>query len=96
MWNLSTLHIMNQKPAAGGGAGGISPGASWQPFTISQEEFSLLAEALINTDVQKIGSQSRYAFRSMKFDPAFDHIQDRFEWPKAVCNKHRESYQKSI
>ncbi len=74
----------------------MSPGASWQPFTISEEEFTSLAEAIVNADVQQIRAQSRYAFRSMKFDPAFDHIQDRFQWSKAVWNKHRESYHKRI
>jgi hypothetical protein len=86
------LHIINQVFSSGGGDGGMSPGASWEPFTISEEEYTVLKKTVANTSISEIEPYARYAHVQMKFDAEFDSIGDRFEWMRAVCEKHRENW----
>lgn len=85
-------HVINQVFSRGGGDGGMSPGASWEPFTISEEEYLALKEAVAETPIVEIAPLARYAHARLKFDPEFDHIEDQLEWTTAVCEKHRESW----
>jgi hypothetical protein len=86
------FHIINQILSSGGGDGGMSPGASWKPFTISTDEYEELAEAVRHTPVSEIRPHARYAWLQMKFDVEFDHLTDRIEWMRAVCEKHRDAW----
>jgi hypothetical protein len=86
------FHILNQIFLSGGGDGGMSPGASWEPFTISKEEYHQLCEAVKNTPVSEIKPYARYAWIPMKFDSEFYHIEDQNEWMRIVCEKHRDSW----
>jgi hypothetical protein len=84
------LHIVNELFSSGLSGGGMSPGASWEPFTISEEEYNELVKAVRNTPVSELIPYARYAFVQMKFDHEFDFIVDHMEWMKAVCDKHRD------
>jgi hypothetical protein len=84
--------IVNQVFSNAGSTGGMSPGATWEPFTISKEEYAALTEAVRQTPISEIQPSARYAELPMTFDPKFDHIQDRIEWLSAVCRKHRDSW----
>jgi hypothetical protein len=86
------LHIVNEVFSSGGGGGGMSPGASWEPFTVSEEEYNALVEAVGNTPVSELRPYARYADLQMKFDHEFDSIRDRMEWVKAACDKHRDEW----
>lgn len=86
------FHIINQIFAKGGGDGGMSPGASWVPFTINSAEYDQLIAALKNTPVAELQPYARYAEIPMKIDRSFDHIQDRMKWMAAVCKKHRDNW----
>jgi hypothetical protein len=85
-------HIVNQIFSNGGDTGGMSPGATWAPFTITREEYDELIAAVADTPVCEIQPHARYAELPMKIDHDFDHIQDRFKWMKAVCARHRDHW----
>ncbi|HEY6181605.1 MAG TPA: 1-(5-phosphoribosyl)-5-[(5-phosphoribosylamino)methylideneamino] imidazole-4-carboxamide isomerase [Terriglobales bacterium] len=86
------LHIVNQLFSLGTTGGGMSPGTSWQPFTISKDEYDLLVEAVKNTPISEITPYARYALRPLKFDHTFDDIPERTAWFQAVCQKHRNEW----
>jgi hypothetical protein len=90
------FHLMNQIFARGGGDGGMSPGAIWQPFQITREEFDELAVAIIGSHPGVLVEKSRYDDIQLEFDPQFDEIPDRIEWLASVCAKHRESYRRKL
>jgi hypothetical protein len=90
------LHIINQVFSSGGETGGMSPGATWQPFTISKEEYKALVSALKMTPLSEIKPHARYTDVTMKCAPDFDHIQDRIAWIRAVCSKHRDSWHEEL
>lgn len=90
------LHILNQELRSGGDSGGMSPGASWKPFEISQQEYVALCDAIRNTPVAEIAPQARYAELQFRFDSSFDHVQDAQEWMRLACEKHRESWHAAL
>jgi len=55
------FHIVNQTFASGGGDGGMSPGATWKPLSITEDEHTVLADAGVNTPKAEIKPHSRYA-----------------------------------
>ncbi len=82
------LHILNELFSHGSAGGGMSPGAEWEPFTISEAEYAALVEAVKGTPVDQIRPYARYAFVPFKFDASLDHLQTRMEWFKAACQKY--------
>lgn len=90
------LHIANQIFITGKAGSGMGPGTTWEPFIISEEEYRGLVEAVRGTPVSEIASQARFAFVVMKFDPSFDHIEERREWFQAACNKHRSTWHEEL
>lgn len=85
-------HIVNQVFSSGGSTGGMGPGATWEPFTISAEEYDRLVTALKDTRIAEIRPYARYAHLQMKIDHELDHMQDRIEWMRAACAKHRDRW----
>lgn len=90
------LHILNQILLSGGGDGGMSPGASWEPFSISEAEYATLIELVRFTPVSEIRPFARYAFVGFRFDSSFDHMQHWPGWMKAVCNRHRDQWHREL
>lgn len=89
---LPPLHILNEIFAGGGGDGGMSPGASWQPFRITADEYRELVAAIRETPVDSLHAQARYADVPLSIDPELDGIRDRVEWMAAACRKHRDAW----
>jgi hypothetical protein len=89
---LPPFRMLNQILAEGGSDGGMSPGATWEPFQITADEYRALLAAIRDTPVESLRAQARYASVPLSVDPEFDGITDRFEWIMAVCRKHRESW----
>jgi hypothetical protein len=85
-------HLVNRIFSSGGSTGGMTPGATWEPFTISREEYDELAAAVTDTPTREIQPHARYADLAMKIDHEFDHIQDRFKWSSAVSAKHLDRW----
>lgn len=86
------FHIANQIFSRGTAGGGMSPGTEWEPFTISENEYDALVEALQSTPISEIKPHARFAFVPMKLDHSFDSITELLEWFRAVCDKHREAW----
>ena len=86
------LHVANQTFSSGGGDGGMSPGASWNPFTIDQKKYDILLNQVLETPTNELEGKSRFTFVKFIRDDSFDNIQDQFDWLEAVCIKHRERY----
>lgn len=93
---LPPLQILNQVLETGGSQGGMSPGATWEPFRLSAAEYGVLIEALRSTPISEIKPFARYAALPMKRDPSFDDIQDRLQWVRVVCGKHRDAWQADL
>lgn len=88
--------IINQIFAEGGSDGGMSPGATWDPFQINQETYQALLNQVRHTDPQSLKGLARYCFIQFWEDPSFDYIQDRMTWLARACKKHRERYHLEI
>ena len=90
------FHLLNWRLSTGGGDGGMSPGASWVPFQLSQAEYDALLRTALEPDVEMLKRLSRYSWQRWSLDPEFDQHTDYFEWSEAVCRKHRAAYQVMI
>jgi len=66
--------------SGGGSKGGMSPGATWEPFSISREEYQDLVEAVRTIPPEKLRDRARYAHLQFLFDPEFDG--DASTYPK--------------
>jgi hypothetical protein len=62
------FQITNSIFSRGGGDGGMSPGAIWSPFTITEEEYEELVEAVKKTSGQEISSKARYCKAQFEFE----------------------------
>lgn len=90
------FHIANEIFASGGSDGGMSPGATWQPFTVSRYDYNALVEHLRSVDLASLKGKVRYTVMQFGFDSQLDDIQDRQAWVEAVCAKHGEAYHRAI
>jgi hypothetical protein len=89
------FHIINQYFASGGSQGGMSPGATWEPFEISELEYLDLVATIMELDPALLGDSARYTEVKFRIDHSFDVIQDRIEWLQGVCEKHRKRNQRT-
>lgn len=88
------LHIANNVFLSGGGDGGMGPGAISKPFQIMENDYHELVRVVKMTDPHQLKGRARFIDVQFQFDSDFDHIHDHMEWVAAVCDKHREAYQK--
>lgn len=89
-------HIANQIFIRGTAGGGLSPGATWEPFAISEEEYAALVESVQQTHISEIKPHARYAFVPMKLDTSLDGIEERRDWFRAACQKHRAAWHEEL
>jgi len=87
-------HILNWILEQGGSTGGMGPGATWEPFSVDQQEYDELWSILDTLDPQSLGETARYTIVKFKRDSTFDHITDWREWIHAVAEKHRDTYRR--
>jgi len=90
------FHLLNQFLATGGSPGGMGPGATWEPFSVSEQEYTNLVEALRSTTLDQVKPPARYAWFLPILDPSFDHIGLYWVWMMAVCQKHRDRWRKDL
>jgi hypothetical protein len=76
--------------------GGMGPGTSWEPFTVSEDEYAALVEAIQDTPLEEIKLHARFAFVKFKFDHSLDGIETWYGWVSACCKKHRESFHREL
>jgi hypothetical protein len=85
-------HIINDIFQEGGSQGGMSPGATWQPFLIERDEYDELVQTIKTLNPKTLGDKARYTLVKFEFDSNFDQITNWEKWIISVCEKHRESY----
>ncbi len=86
------LHIVNQVFARGGGDGGMSPGASWQPFSLSEKQYEDLLWEILHRSPDELEGKARYWRIPFIVDSSFDGYREKTAWSKAVCEKYRERW----
>jgi hypothetical protein len=74
----------------------MSPGATWEPFTVSESEYSELVEAVRETDPSALGTEARFTHARLIIDPDFDSLNTIGDWTEAVCKKHRAEWLKRV
>jgi hypothetical protein len=82
-------HLLNQKLRTGGSQGGMGPGATWEPFEVSESEYSELVRELESLDPRSLARSARYISRRHGFDDSLDHVEDYVEWMRLTCERHR-------
>ncbi len=85
---LPPLHLLNELLIQGGGDGGMSPGADWQPFEVSDEEYRELCVALESIDPLTLRDHARCIWIKAKRAPEFDDKTDFVEWGRAVTKQY--------
>ena len=85
-------HIINDIFQSGGSQGGMSPGATWQPFQLERDEYDKLVQVIKTLNPKTLGEKARYTSVKFEFDSSFDHIKKWEKWLFSVCEKHRDSY----
>jgi hypothetical protein len=86
------LHLLNQVLLSGGSQSGMSPGTTWQPFSLSEREYQDLVAAVRSVAPNVLRGRARYADIPYTFDPSFDRHQDYFDWMRDVCVRHRAAW----
>jgi hypothetical protein len=66
------FHLLNQVLLRGGGGGGMGPGAKWEPFSLTREEYGLLAEAIRTVPPSATEGLAGPVPSPFTFDPEFD------------------------
>lgn len=66
------FHILNQRLLRGGGGGGMGPGAKWEPFLLSREEYDQLVDAIRTVPPTAIVGLTGHVPLPFSFDPEFD------------------------
>jgi hypothetical protein len=89
---LPPLDLLNERLLSGGEEGGMTPGATGEPFQVSSDEYTMLLAAIADVPISQIRPNARYAFRPYTRDPPFDSYQGYIAWLTAVCDKHRASW----
>jgi hypothetical protein len=99
---LFTIHLsrvltaVNEMFSRGTLGGGMGPGTSWEPFTVSEDEYAALVEAIQDTALEEVKPHARFAFVKFKFDHSLDGIETWYGWVSACCKKHRESFHREL
>ena len=86
---LPPFRSLNDFLHRGGGDGGMSPSADWQPFHLSEDEYSELCASLETIDPVDLWLQRVYAWNKAKRAPEFDNIKEPLKWGQAVTKKYR-------
>lgn len=86
---IPPLHVLNEVLLQGGDNGGMSPGTSWRPFSITAIEYEELVEALLNLDVAEAKNIHPYiTFRKVVVDDTLHKCSTYLEWLFKVTNKY--------
>lgn len=85
-------HLLNVKLKTGGGDSGMSPGASWEPFELSESEYAETVAKVLNPDRVVLKRYARFIDQHWTLDPTLDHYTDWLAWFSTACAKHRSAY----
>jgi len=90
VWQVfPTLSVLNDALGSGGSDGGMSLGAIWDLFEVTEDEYSELV-ASIESEPSVAGTERYFSGKHFQFDTEFDHYRSWEEWTEAVSRKYRE------
>ena len=88
--------LINGLFESGGAEGGMGPGATWKPFSITKAEYGELVKAIEALDPTGLGGKVRFGQVRFEFDEELS-AETRWEtWVQLVCDRHRVAWQKKI
>src|SRR4051812_25469083 len=61
------FRLLNQFLARGGSEGGMSPGATWEPFSLTEAEYQDLVKAVRTVPLEILRDRTRYAHLAFTF-----------------------------
>jgi hypothetical protein len=85
---IPPLTVLNSVLSRGGGDGGMSPRASWEPFTLTEVEYSELVEELLTLNTADAKKHARFVPRDLQEDLTLHHHSEFIHWLRAAKEKH--------
>jgi len=87
---IPPLAVLNQVLQSGGNSGGMGPGTTWKPFTITKQEYDELVAMLLNLDVAQAKQVHPYlTFERIIIDEELDACTDYLDWLQRVAQKYQ-------
>ena len=84
------LRLLNQFLLRGGGGGGMGPGAKWEPFSLSPEEYAQLIDVIRAVPPASINGLVGPVPLALTFDPEFDGPSETYPVRAQVKRWHRD------
>ena len=83
-------HVLNEVLSSGGGDAGMSPGAVWEPFSISEDEYTTLVADLLELDLHDIATSGRGRFvpKTLFVDSEVTEPKTHLEWITEITAKY--------
>ena len=87
---IPPLHILNEVTRTGGGDAGMSPGAVWDPFEVTPEEYQELLVHLSHADLEELRRQHRARFVPDRVivDETLHESPTHLDWIRNVHRKY--------
>src|SRR5215217_5140998 len=85
---IPPLTVLNGVLEDGGGDAGMSPGASWKPFTLTETEYTELVDELLTLDIDVAKKYARFVPSELKEDRTLHHHTSLISWLRAAKEKH--------
>jgi len=88
--------LINGLFESGGAEGGMGPGATWKPFSITLAEYDVLVKTLEALDPKGLKDKVRFGQVKFEFDEELAAETKQETWVEKVCERHRETWHKKI
>ena len=85
---IPPLTVLNGVLGRGGSDGGMGPGASWEPFTLTETEYTELVEELLTQDTTVAAKYARFVPKELQEDVSLHHHSNFIHWLRAAKVKH--------
>lgn len=86
---IPPLVVLNSVLETGGSSGGMSPGTTWKPFEITEEEYKELVKELLEVDLSSIRANHPYIyFNRIIVDEELNQYTDHISWLKESHSKY--------
>ena len=86
---IPPFHILNEVLLQGGDNGGMGPGTSWRRFSLNEDEYQELVDALLKLDVAEAKKTHPYVyFQRIIVDETLNHRHTYLDWLQAVSRKY--------
>lgn len=87
---IPSYEVINELFMSGGNSGGMSPGATWRPFSIKKEEYVEIVDTLMNLDTSAVKEKHPYCPNKFMIDKELnENYPDAEDWRKKWILKYR-------